>query len=148
MVVAPVGGGGVPVEQVLAVAYTQFTQGMQITLPFTIAVYMIRNFEAGGSISEQRVSRLTGLLAAVYSSAQACTPARRPACRPAQRLLHDTLDGTPARHACTLRAFVFPLRALARNEAAPRPPTCFCHLSLPRRDESLCLKWRPASVTW
>ncbi len=60
--------------QVLAVAYTQFSQGMQMTLPFTIAVYMIRNFESGESISEQRVSRLTGLLAAVYSSAQVCSP--------------------------------------------------------------------------
>lgn len=56
--------------QVLAVAYTQFSQGMQMTLPFTIAVYMVRNFETGEHLSEQRVSRLTGLLAAVYSSSQ------------------------------------------------------------------------------
>lgn len=39
---------------------------MQLTLPFTIAVYMVRDWE--GHISEERVSRLTGLLAAVYSS--------------------------------------------------------------------------------
>ncbi len=44
---------------------------MQMTLPFTIAVYMVRNFEGG--IGEERVSRLTGLLAAVYSSSQFLT---------------------------------------------------------------------------
>ncbi len=120
-----------PSEQVLAVAYTQFTQGMQITLPFTIAVYMIRNFEAGGSLSEQRVSRLTGLLAAVYSSAQACTAARRPACCPAQRLPHDTLDGSAARQTYTSRASAFPLTGRWPGlKAAQRLPTCFCLLPL------------------
>lgn len=44
---------------------------MQLTLPFTIAVYMVRNWE--GHISEERVSRLTGLLAAVYSSSSFLT---------------------------------------------------------------------------
>ena len=47
------------------------SQGMQLTLPFTIAVYMVRNWE--GHISEERVSRLTGLLAAVYSSSSFLT---------------------------------------------------------------------------
>ncbi len=48
---------------------------MQMTLPFTIAVYMVRGFEGGveGGISEERVSRLTGVLAAVYSSSQFLT---------------------------------------------------------------------------
>lgn len=46
---------------------------MQLTLPFTIAIYMVRNFESGEHISEQRVSRLTGLLTAVYSSSQIIT---------------------------------------------------------------------------
>ncbi len=44
---------------------------MQLTLPFTIAVYMVRDWE--GHISEERVSRLTGLLAAVYSSSSFLT---------------------------------------------------------------------------
>ena len=43
------------VLQVLAIAYTQFTMGMQMTLPYTLAVYMVRHFESGESISEERV---------------------------------------------------------------------------------------------
>lgn len=56
---------------VFGCSFTQFTQGMQLTLPFTVAVYMVRDWE--GHISEERVSRLTGLLAAVYSSSSFLT---------------------------------------------------------------------------
>lgn len=43
-------------------------QGIQITLPYTLAVFLVRHFEAGQS--EERIGRLTGILAASFSAAQ------------------------------------------------------------------------------
>lgn len=50
-------------------------QGILTTLPFTLAVYMVRDFEAEGGRppSEATVGRLTGLLAAVFCAAQLVT---------------------------------------------------------------------------
>lgn len=44
-----------------------------LTLPFTVAVFMVRNFEAGEQMDEARIGRLTGLLAALYSFTQCTT---------------------------------------------------------------------------
>lgn len=41
---------------------TQFFQGVQLTIPFTLAAYMVRGFEQDKS--EQVIGQLTGLLAA------------------------------------------------------------------------------------
>jgi MFS family permease len=43
-----------------------------LTMPFTVAVFMVRAFE-GGQGDEAQIGRLTGLLAAVYSFAQFTT---------------------------------------------------------------------------
>lgn len=43
-----------------------------LTMPFTVAVYMVRAF-LGGSGDEAQIGRLTGLLAAVYSFSQFTT---------------------------------------------------------------------------
>lgn len=50
-------------------------QGILTTLPFTLAVYMVRDFESRGGAppSEATVGRLTGLLAAVFCAAQLVT---------------------------------------------------------------------------
>ena len=42
---------------------TQFFQGVQITLPFTLSAYMVRQYQGEGA-SEQVIGQLTGLLAA------------------------------------------------------------------------------------
>lgn len=47
-----------------------------LTLPFTVAVFMVREFEKNEESeqqNEQRIGRLTGLLAALYSFAQCFT---------------------------------------------------------------------------
>lgn len=43
-----------------------------LTMPFTVAVFMVRAFE-GGEGDEAQIGRMTGLLAAVYSFAQFTT---------------------------------------------------------------------------
>lgn len=43
--------------------FSQFFQGTQITLPFTLSAYMVRSFE-GPDASEQLIGQLTGILAA------------------------------------------------------------------------------------
>ncbi len=50
-------------------------QGILTTLPFTLAVYMVRDFQAQGGHppDEATVGRLTGLLAAVFCAAQLVT---------------------------------------------------------------------------
>ena len=54
-----------------------FSQALLTTLPFAVAVYMVRDFEAarsgGAAVSEQAVGRATGLLAAVFCAAQLLT---------------------------------------------------------------------------
>lgn len=57
----------------------QFSHAVFITIPYTLAVYMVRAFhgEGGGTGSsaeeEASVGRLTGMLAAAASAAQTCT---------------------------------------------------------------------------
>ncbi|KAL4425550.1 hypothetical protein ABPG75_009566 [Micractinium tetrahymenae] len=59
----------------LPLYFTHLNQGILTTLPFTLAVYMVRDFEAEGGRppSEATVGRLTGLLAAVFCAAQLVT---------------------------------------------------------------------------
>lgn len=59
----------------LPLYFTHINQGILTTLPFTLAVYMVRDFEAEGghTPSEATVGRLTGLLAAVFCAAQLVT---------------------------------------------------------------------------
>lgn len=48
-------------------------QGVQFTLPFTLAVYMVRDFlssNSGSAVGEQEVGRLTGLLGACFNFGQ------------------------------------------------------------------------------
>ncbi|KAK9799374.1 hypothetical protein WJX73_005735 [Symbiochloris irregularis] len=52
-----------PRRQLSSVLLTQFFQGVQITLPFTLSAYMVRHFE-GPDASEQLIGQLTGLMAA------------------------------------------------------------------------------------
>ena len=61
-----------------AIWYTHFTQGLHLTLPFVISVYMVRQFltlKAGGEtdISEEEVGFKTGILGASFSFAQTLT---------------------------------------------------------------------------
>ena len=44
-----------------ACRFNQLTQGVYLTLPYTLAVYMVRQFE-GASGNEESVGRNTGLL--------------------------------------------------------------------------------------
>lgn len=52
-------------------------QGILVTMPFVVAVYMVRDWEAAASggtpVSEQTVGKATGLLAAVFCFAQLLT---------------------------------------------------------------------------
>ncbi|KAL3147619.1 hypothetical protein ABBQ38_014669 [Trebouxia sp. C0009 RCD-2024] len=59
-------------QQTAAIWFNQLTQGIYITLPYTLAVYMVRNFEGSGG-NEELIGRNTGLLAAAASAAQAMT---------------------------------------------------------------------------
>ncbi|KAI3429316.1 hypothetical protein D9Q98_005411 [Chlorella vulgaris] len=56
---------------------THITQALLTTLPFSVAVFMVRDFEAassnGAAVSEQTVGKRTGLLAAVFCAAQLLT---------------------------------------------------------------------------
>ena len=61
-----------------ALLYTHMTQGLQTTLPYVIAVYMVRDFLAardpdGFPPSEEHVGALTGLLGACFCAAQLTT---------------------------------------------------------------------------
>ncbi|KAK9830356.1 hypothetical protein WJX72_011245 [[Myrmecia] bisecta] len=59
-----------PKKQVFAIWLTQTVMGIHITLPFTLAVYMVRSFyDDGNSVNEKTVATLTGLLAATMSGA-------------------------------------------------------------------------------
>lgn len=58
--------------QMAAIWFNQLTQGIYITLPYTLAVYMVRHFE-GESGTEESIGRNTGLLAATASAAQCMT---------------------------------------------------------------------------
>ena len=44
--------------------FNQLTQGIYITLPYTLAVYMVRHFE-GDSGTEESIGRNTGLLVSI-----------------------------------------------------------------------------------
>ena len=44
--------------------FNQLTQGIYITLPYTLAVYMVRHFE-GESGTEESIGRNTGLLVSI-----------------------------------------------------------------------------------
>ncbi|PRW58585.1 glucuronokinase 1 isoform A [Chlorella sorokiniana] len=56
---------------------THINQGILVTMPFVLAVYMVRDWEAaasgGAPVSEQAVGRATGFLAAVFCFAQLLT---------------------------------------------------------------------------
>lgn len=54
--------------QIVLCSLSVATEGMQVTLPYTIAVYMVRMFLSKGSApaDEQRVGTLTGLLVSVF----------------------------------------------------------------------------------
>ncbi len=45
--------------------FNQLTQGIYITLPYTLAVYMVRHFE-GESGTEESIGRNTGLLVSIH----------------------------------------------------------------------------------
>ncbi|KAI8462328.1 MAG: hypothetical protein J3K34DRAFT_462986 [Monoraphidium minutum] len=60
-----------PRSQLMALSITNFSQAVMLTLPFTVAVFMVRAWEPGGG--EETIGRLTGLLAAVYSLTQTTT---------------------------------------------------------------------------
>ncbi len=45
--------------------FNQLTQGIYITLPYTLAVYMVRHFE-GDSGTEESIGRNTGLLVSFH----------------------------------------------------------------------------------
>lgn len=89
---------GIPLRQLLAYTVTNGCQGVMLTMPFTIAVYMVRGFlqqqqryegaflqdqqqqQGGGGhgaaaagVDEKLVGQLTGALAAVYSLSQFTT---------------------------------------------------------------------------
>jgi hypothetical protein len=46
--------------------------GVFITVPYTLAAYIVRDFLGGDAAREQDVGRETGLLAAAASAAQVC----------------------------------------------------------------------------
>ncbi|EFJ50590.1 hypothetical protein VOLCADRAFT_103803 [Volvox carteri f. nagariensis] len=62
-----------PWQQVLSLSSANFSQAVMLTTPFTIGVFMVRDFRAarhGGreeEVDEQVVGRLTGLLAGIFS---------------------------------------------------------------------------------
>ncbi|KAK9823826.1 hypothetical protein WJX72_005779 [[Myrmecia] bisecta] len=58
-------------RQTFAICLCQANEGVQITLPYTIAVYMVRDFIGEGN--EQRVGQLTGVLAACFCFSQFVT---------------------------------------------------------------------------
>eukprot|EP00192_Tetraselmis_astigmatica_P008292 CAMPEP_0117685994 /NCGR_PEP_ID=MMETSP0804-20121206/22140_1 /TAXON_ID=1074897 /ORGANISM="Tetraselmis astigmatica, Strain CCMP880" /LENGTH=652 /DNA_ID=CAMNT_0005497511 /DNA_START=83 /DNA_END=2042 /DNA_ORIENTATION=- len=60
----------VPLPQMLSICLTQLTQAMQVTLPYTIGVFIVRDF---GYSSEAEVSRKTGMLAANFCLAMFLT---------------------------------------------------------------------------
>ncbi|GBF96387.1 MFS general substrate transporter [Raphidocelis subcapitata] len=62
---------GLPGRQMLAMAFTNLAQGVMLTMPFTLSVFMVRAWAPGEG--EERVGRLTGALAAAYALAQATT---------------------------------------------------------------------------
>eukprot|EP00878_Enallax_costatus_P030320 GHUV01033003.1.p1 GENE.GHUV01033003.1~~GHUV01033003.1.p1 ORF type:complete len:128 (+),score=8.04 GHUV01033003.1:622-1005(+) len=88
---------GISAKQILALTVTNGCQGVMLTMPFTVAVYMVRAFlqQANNSsstqvpsginpaadvyngglaaVDEQLVGQLTGTLAAVYSFSQFTT---------------------------------------------------------------------------
>lgn len=59
-----------PARHLVGVFLSSTCNGIQITLPFTIAVYIVRGF---GIDDEVQVGRLTGLLASLYCLGQFCT---------------------------------------------------------------------------
>ncbi|KAK9804936.1 hypothetical protein WJX73_000733 [Symbiochloris irregularis] len=60
-----------PLGQRVAIWLNMVYQGLQITLVYTLAVYLVRNFQPRAS--EERIGQLTGLLAASFSAAQFVT---------------------------------------------------------------------------
>ncbi|GLI58932.1 hypothetical protein VaNZ11_000718 [Volvox africanus] len=62
-----------PWQQVLSLSSANFSQAVMLTTPFTVGVFMVRDFQAaryGGredAVDEQVVGRLTGLLAGIFS---------------------------------------------------------------------------------
>ncbi|KAK9832715.1 hypothetical protein WJX81_003365 [Elliptochloris bilobata] len=58
--------------QMFAICLSVCTEGVQITIPYVIGVYMIRSFE-GPSPDESRVGRLTGTLTSCFCAAQFLT---------------------------------------------------------------------------
>lgn len=59
--------------QLTAIALAQFHEAMQVTLPYTLAVFFVRDFASGPQDTEEHVGRLTGLLAASFSFGQFLT---------------------------------------------------------------------------
>eukprot|EP00873_Tetraselmis_striata_P045985 jgi/Tetstr1/466249/TSEL_010805.t1 len=59
-----------PLPQIAAICATQLSQAIQVTLPYTIAVFMVRDY---GFTDEQEVSQRTGLMASYYCLAMFLT---------------------------------------------------------------------------
>ncbi|KAK9796255.1 hypothetical protein WJX73_006157 [Symbiochloris irregularis] len=59
--------------QLFAIVVAQFHEAMQVTLPYTVAVFFVRRFASGPDDGEEHVGRLTGLLAAAFTFAQFLT---------------------------------------------------------------------------
>lgn len=53
--------------------FNQLTQGIYITLPYTLAVYMVRHFEANRG-NEESIGRNTGLLVRLFRCSVLCLP--------------------------------------------------------------------------
>ncbi|KAL0030922.1 hypothetical protein WJX79_001406 [Trebouxia sp. C0005] len=61
-----------PLRQMTAIFFCQMNEATQITMPYTIAVYMVQDF-LGPNASQTQISRLTGILAASFCAAQFVT---------------------------------------------------------------------------
>eukprot|EP00884_Botryococcus_braunii_P001001 jgi/Botrbrau1/10901/Bobra.0025s0074.1 len=67
---------GMDARQMLGIWLCQLNEGMHVTLPYTLAVFMVRHFlkvSNQEAVSEQRVGILTGILAACFCGAQFLT---------------------------------------------------------------------------
>eukprot|EP00200_Dunaliella_tertiolecta_P013041 CAMPEP_0202392632 /NCGR_PEP_ID=MMETSP1127-20130417/92481_1 /ASSEMBLY_ACC=CAM_ASM_000462 /TAXON_ID=3047 /ORGANISM="Dunaliella tertiolecta, Strain CCMP1320" /LENGTH=773 /DNA_ID=CAMNT_0048995161 /DNA_START=24 /DNA_END=2345 /DNA_ORIENTATION=- len=67
-----------PMFQLVVLIFINFGQAITYSIPFTLAVFMVRRYEedklpTGAVVDEQTIGRLTGLLAAAFSFAQFCT---------------------------------------------------------------------------
>lgn len=64
----------------LCLRFNQLTQGIYITMPYTLAVYMVRHFE-GDTGNEESIGRNTGLLVSTFAALLCllcCLPSSQP----------------------------------------------------------------------